>query len=310
MIGSGSFGRVYKGADTQSNAKVAAKIEDTPTLLDREIRVYQHLWKYKHDGFESELHIPKLLWEGSERGKRVLVLQRLGPSLDKLYDRMGKRWTTPTLLWIVAQGIRLLRGLHRLGIVHRDIKPDNFAIGYRDRRKLFLLDFGLSFQYIDAGGKHLPPRGEEAEKLSLIGTMRYASIHNHRGHQQSRRDDLESLIYTAAYFWKGGLPWVHLADATADRLEKGARILENKLRTAPALMATLHPLLADFYQYVRQLDYDELPMYNAWIAHFEEAMLAEAGATESSESPPDWALEFQHVARRHTCKRGRSSGAL
>lgn len=307
VLGSGSFGRVYKGHDTTRQLAVAAKIEDVATLLDREIRVYQHLWNFKKAGFESELKIPRVLWEGTAEGKRVLVLQRLGPSLDKLYDRMGKCWTTSTLLWILARGMRSLRGLHALGVVHRDIKPDNFAIGYDDRAALYVLDFGLSFQYIQRDGQHVKSRPPTMKKLSLIGTMRYASIPNHLGEQQSRRDDLESLLYTVAYFWRGTLPWERRARVTAtsdtSRDERSRVILEMKRTTAPSLMASLHPIMAELYAYVRQLRFVERPRYDFWLARIEKAVQDESGAT-AQEWTPDWSMESHRVRRRsHTCKR-------
>merc|ERR1712039_68456 len=114
--------------------------------------------------------------------------------------------------------------LHSKGIVHRDIKPENFMFGTKAKEAhLYLIDFGLSKRYYDK--KHAVLK----QKLSLTGTARYASIHAHKGLEQSRRDDLEAIGHMLIYFLRGSLPWSGLDAKTQE--EKYRKIREKKEET-------------------------------------------------------------------------------
>ena len=64
-----------------------------------------------------------------------------------------------------------------------------------------MIDFGLSKLYKN-NDKHI----DFSKDRGLVGTARYTSINSHLGYEQSRRDDLEGIIYIIIYLIKGELP--------------------------------------------------------------------------------------------------------
>ena len=121
--------------------------------------------------------------------------------------------------------------------------------------------------------------------LTLIGTLRYASLANHDGHQQSRRDDLESLGYVLWCLAAGTLPWKHAVRDVEDRSERNRLIAEAK--RALDLDAVPAPF-GELIRYARGLAYEAAPDYATWVARFE----ALAG---TAASVPDWLLPHPPV---------------
>jgi serine/threonine protein kinase len=183
-------------------------------------------------------------------------MQLLGPSLEDLFDKAGRRFQLSTVLLLADQLITLLESLHKKRFIHRDIKPNNFLVGRDTQQQVYIMDFGLSKSYIDKK-THIPYR----DKRQLIGTARYASINMHMGIEPTRRDDLESVGYMLIYFIKGVLPWQGL------KKKRGVNniqiIGEVKMCTSlETLCANLPNCFAEYLKYCRNLKFSEKPNYD------------------------------------------------
>ena len=102
--------------------------------------------------------------------------------------------------------------------------------------------------------RHVYPRHDR----SLTGTPRYASINNHLGIEQSRRDDLESVAYILIYFLRGSLPWQGLK---SNKPEQKYRLIMQKKQqvTIGQLCQGLPNQFAEFLAYTRSLKFDAKP---------------------------------------------------
>ena len=205
-LGKGAFGIVYKAIKKKDNKYVAIKVEkkDNNSRLKNEVAIYNKIQKKKNKGF------PKIYELINMKKKLIIVMDMLGPSLEDLYDFCNKNFSIKTILMIGIQILNRIEVLHKTGYIHRDIKPDNFLIGSKDKKsRIFMIDLGLAKKYTN-GDEHIEYRTDK----NFTGSFRYSSIRNHKGIEQSRRDDLESIGYMLLYFFKKKLPWQGLKGST------------------------------------------------------------------------------------------------
>ena len=247
QIGAGTFGTIHKALNIRTNELVAIKIEPISSklkLLVHETKMYNYLHDCKG--------IPVIKWFGKDALNYYMVINFLGPSLqDSL--RHHTRFSLETTLQIGFKVILLLQTIHEKGIVHRDIKPDNFLFGRNPDESindtLYLIDFGLCKSYLDKHHKHIPLKPIS----NIIGSKNFCSISCHRREELGRKDDLESFAYMLLYLHTGQLPWMH------DTLESA--IVTKKEQ------ASLHcpSPISDIITIVQQMDFYQAPNYDYLI---------------------------------------------
>jgi len=246
-IGEGSFGQIFKGKNIRTSELVAIKmesIESDTKLLKNESIIYQYL-----NGLQG---VPSVKWFGKDDNYYYMVINLLGDSLQTIKNQKN-RLSLKLTLQIGFQALNLLKSIHEKGLVHRDIKPDNFLIGLNNKIKsIYIIDFGFCKTY------SLKECGICSN--SLIGSPMYASINAHKLIDLTRRDDLESLGYMLAYFYLGSLKWEGSNTLTNEEyIYLKSKITENLM---------LPEVLVNYIKYVHSLEFEEKPNYELFMDIF------------------------------------------
>jgi len=169
---------VYECEHIIKKEKVVIKIEKQKRLLQKEAKLYLYLKSSK-----SRVHIPQLKGMGTHEDSAYLVLSQLKESLLTYTGKI-------TYLTFLTE----IYFLHEVHIVHRDIKPQNFLVGFND--DLYVIDFGLACVQTNEPVK------------SFLGNKRYASfICFEQEYIYQYKDDVLSLIYMLLDLTFGYLPW-------------------------------------------------------------------------------------------------------
>ena len=135
-----------------------------------------------------------------------MVITLLGDSLSSIKNQQHQQqqqqqqsipFSLLQTLSISILMIKRINQLHEKGLIHRDVKPDNFLHGLGKKiEHLYLIDFGFTKRYMKSDNiTHMVIK----QNKEIIGTPRFTSINMHEGIEPSRRDDLESIGYIMIY---------------------------------------------------------------------------------------------------------------
>ncbi|HWE36541.1 MAG TPA: protein kinase [Isosphaeraceae bacterium] len=195
-LGRGGMGTVYEAEDSHFGRRVALKLIARSHVASREA-----VERFRQEGrLASALTHPRCVFvlAADEEDDRPYIVMELmpGTTLTGLVKERGPLPIEEAVAKILDV-IDGLRAAHRLGIVHRDVKPSNCFLDADGRVKVG--DFGLSKSL--AGDANLTRTG------AFLGTPLYASPEQIRRDPIDARTDVYSVAATLFYLLTGRAPF-------------------------------------------------------------------------------------------------------
>jgi len=180
-LGHGGMGRVYKVFDTKIKEKVALKLikpevasdKETIERFSNEIRLARRI---RHKNVCGMFDI------GEAEGAHFITMEYVqGEDLKSLIHMSGSL----SLGMLLSVGKQVCDGLaeaHSLGVVHRDLKPQNIMIDKNGNAKI--MDFGIARSVKDKG---------VTGPGMMVGTPEYMSPEQAEAKEVDHRSDIYSL---------------------------------------------------------------------------------------------------------------------
>jgi eukaryotic-like serine/threonine-protein kinase len=196
VLGQGGMGIVYKAHDRDLDDVVAIKtlrgeaLSADPTLLDRfkqEIRLARRI---------THPNILRTHDLGETNGLRYLSMEFVKGITLKALVEQDQLIPTPVALRISKQICAGLAAAHEVGVIHRDIKPQNIII--EPTGGLKVMDFGIA---------RLTQERGMTSTGTVVGTPDYMSPEQARGVALDFRSDIYSTGVVLYELFTGMLPF-------------------------------------------------------------------------------------------------------
>ncbi|MFN7974929.1 MAG: serine/threonine-protein kinase [Acidobacteriota bacterium] len=228
-IGTGGMGKVYRARDRELDETVALKIlkseyGESSDALGRFLREIKLARKISHP------NVVKVYDMGRFRGSRFISMELIsGPSLDQ-WVRQRSRIDIDAALRIVKPILSALHAAHELGIVHRDVKPQNVLLHQGTIPKI--VDFGIA-------------RGMNSEGVTLsgevLGSPKYMSPEHIEEGTLDRRADVYAVGVLMYLLFSGREPFTG---------ENPTAILLKHIHEPPKRPRALNPEVPDWLERV------------------------------------------------------------
>ncbi|KAL5200253.1 hypothetical protein ABZP36_021456 [Zizania latifolia] len=254
LLGHGQFGYTFAATDRHSGDPVAVKRIDKAKMVrpvavedvKREVKILKEL-----KGHENIVHF----YNAFEDDSYVYIVMELcegGELLDRILAKKNSRYSEKDAAVVVRQMLKVAAECHLHGLVHRDMKPENFLFkSTKEDSPLKATDFGLSdfikpgkkFHDIVGSAYYVAPEvlkrrsGPESDVWS-IGVITYILLCGRRPFWNKTEDGIfREVLRNKPDFRKR--PWPGISSGAKDFVKK--LLVKNPRARLTAAQALSHP---------------------------------------------------------------------
>ncbi len=195
-IGEGGMGAVYKAKDRELDRFVALKVirPELASNLSILARFKQELLLAHQVTHRNVIRIYDL---GEAEGVKFITMEFIEGEDLRSIIREKKKFTPEEAVDVIQQVCRALDAAHSVGVIHRDLKPQNIM---RDGTgRILVMDFGLA-RTLEGGGM--------TQTGAIVGTMEYMSPEQALGKELDQRSDIFALGLIFYELLTGKAPFV------------------------------------------------------------------------------------------------------
>lgn len=194
-IGEGGMATVYRGRDTRLNRPVAVKVLHSHYANDPDF-----LQRFQHEAQAAAIlnhpNVINVYDVGQDGATHYIVMEFVdGENLKTMINREAPLRIADAVA-IAEEVAKGLEAAHRVGLIHRDIKPQNIIV--TPDKRVHIADFGIAKSQMSTA---------HTQTGTTFGTTDYISPEQAQGLAVSPQSDIYSLGVTLYEMLSGRLPF-------------------------------------------------------------------------------------------------------
>jgi tetratricopeptide (TPR) repeat protein len=194
-LGKGGMGSVYKVLDTELGEKVALKLLK-PEIASDEMMIERFRNELKFARKITHKYVCRMFHLSKHENTPYITMEYVsGEDLKSTLRRVGHLGTGKTV-YIAKQVCEGLTEAHKLGVVHRDLKPQNIMIDKKGHAHI--MDFGIA--------RSIKAKGVTTAGM-MIGTPDYISPEQVEGIEVDHRADIYAMGVILYEMLTGDVPF-------------------------------------------------------------------------------------------------------